>query len=180
MKFLSFILALMSLPVFASTNAGEYGAMFSFNHGSGFQNYQLGTKVIEDQVHDLKVTYDFAKSGGGTGTIILPRPQNAGRALAPYGVIPKGAVVVGCYIDVITAMSGNSGATIALSTGLSAADLKAATGFASYTGIVACIPTGTAASSIKITSDVKPSAAIATATITGGKFNLHIFYVLSD
>lgn len=184
MKFLvPLLLSLVSAcvnPAFAASRDSEYKAEFRFNRGSGFQNDQLGTKVIEDSVRDLRVTYDFAASGGAIGAVTLPRPATPGRGAAPFGQLPKNAIVVGCYIDVLTAMNGGSGATIALSTGQAANDLKTATGFASYTGIVACVPTGSAATSIKLTADAKPTATIATNTITAGKFNVHIFYILSD
>lgn len=183
MKFLiPLVLSLVTAcaPVFAASNNGEYQAEFRFNHGQGFAREQLGKKIIEDSVRDLRVTYDFSLLGGATGAVTLRKSATPGSNSEPSGTIPKGAIVVGCYIDVITAMAGGSGATIALSTGQAANDLKTATGFASYTGIVACVPTGSAATSIKMTADAKPTATIATNTITAGKFNVHVFYVLSD
>lgn len=167
-------------PAFAASNAGEYSAMFSFNHGSGWDKHVAGQKIIGEQVRSLRVQYDFAKQGGAVGTIILPIPKSPGFVGAPFGFLPKNSVIVGCYIDVLTAGTTSAGGTIAISTGQAGADLKAATAAASYTGILACIPTGTAASAIKITADAKPSIAIATGAITAGKFNLIIEYVLSD
>lgn len=171
----------VSGSVFGATNAKEYAAEFSFNHGSGFQTHQLGTKVIRDQIRVLKVQYDFAKVGGAIQTATkLPVPPTAGGSGAAFGTIPKNALIVGCYIDVQTAATTSASGTIALGTGQTGVDLKAALAAASYTGIVACIPTGTAASAIKITADVSPSFTIATGAITAGKFNVIIEYILSD
>lgn len=183
MKFLSYILvALLAAPAFAASNANEYRAEFRFNHGSGFQNDALGTKIIEDGVHDLKLTYDFSKQGGAITTkTVLFRASTPGLpGGAPNGMLPKGAVVVGCYIDVLTALTTSASGTMALSTGQAAGDLKTATAAASYTGIVACVPTGSAATAIKLTADSQPYFAIATGALTAGKLNLHIQYVLSD
>lgn len=165
---------------YGAPSAKEYGAEFSFNHGSGFQNYQLGTKVIRDQVRLLKVQYDFAKLGGAIGSKNLLVPVTPGGVGASSATLPKNALIVGCYIDVVTPATTSASGTIALSTGQGAGDLKAALAAASYTGIVACIPTGTAASSIKLTADSVPTFTIATGAITAGKFNVLIEYILSD
>lgn len=166
---------------FAAPQAREYAAEFAFNHGGGFQSHQLGTKVIRDQVRVLKVQYDFAKLGGAIQTATkLIVPSTPGGSSAAFGTIPKNALVVGCYIDVVTPATTSASGTIALGTGQTGVDLKAALAAASYTGIVACIPTGTAASAIKMTADASPSFTIATGAITAGKFNVLIEYIMSD
>lgn len=182
MRFLSLFLTTMLLCVglqaFGASNDREYGAEFSFNHGSGFQNHLLGTKVIRDQARFMKVQYDFAQQGGAVGTVNLLVPKTPGGPGALKGTLPKNALIIGCYIDVLTPATGAG--SIALGTGQTTVDLKAATAAASYTGIVACIPTGSAASSIKLTADRIPTATISVGTITAGKFNVLIEYVLSD
>jgi hypothetical protein len=180
--FLGLILSLFFVTnAHAISQAGAYQAQFNFNHGQGFQNSQLGTKIIRDGVHDLVVQYSFAVDGGAISTkTVMRTPATQTSPQEPNGTLPKGAVVIGCYIDVITAGTTSASGTMALSTGQSAGDLKAATAAASYTGIVACIPVQTAATAIKITADSKPYYAIATGALTAGKWNLHIQYVLSD
>lgn len=181
LHFLAVVMAFfMSSLCFGATNVKEYGAEFAFNHSGGFQNYQLGTKVIRDQVRVLKVQYDFAKLGGAIGTKNLLVPATPGGPGAASATLPKNALIVGCYIDVTTAATTSASGTIALGTGQTGVDLKAALAAASYTGIVACIPTGSAASVIKLTADSVPSFTIATGAITGGKFNVVIEYILSD
>lgn len=185
MKFLSFLLVTMftlcGVNAFAGTNAAEYRAAFQFNHSSGFQNNLLGSKIIRDNMRDLKVQYNFAKTGGAIGTQNLAYPNDPSVPGASTSMqLPKNALVFGCYIDVITAPTSGGSPTIALSTGQSAGDLKAATAFGSFTGIVACIPVGTAATAIKMTADRTMTVTIATAALTGGVFNVHVQYVLSD
>jgi hypothetical protein len=55
-----------------------------------------------------------------------------------------------------------------------------ATAFSAYTGLVAGVPVGTAATAIKLTADVKPTITIATAALTAGKLNVHIKYQISE
>lgn len=156
--------------------------MFNFNHGQNFSRDLLGTKVMRDQVHDLTLQYDFAKDTGAITTkknLRFPA-DSGGSPSSSSAALPKGAIVIGCYIDVITAGTTSASGTMALSTGQAAGDLKAALAAASYTGIVACIPVGTAATAIKLTADSVPYYAIATGALTAGKWNLHIQYVLSD
>ena len=183
MKFLiSLVLAAcFGLSAHGDSLQAAYAAMFRFNHGQGFQNSQLGTKVMRDAMHDAVYQYSFAIDGGAISTkTVLRQPATQGSAASSSSSLPKGAIVVGCYIDVITALTTSASGTMALSTGQAAADLKSATAAASYTGIVACIPVNTAAAAIKLTADSTPYFAIATGAITAGKFNLHVQYMLSD
>lgn len=183
MKFLVLILSLFTMSLASAAGlSGTYGALFNFNHGQNFARDLLGTKVMRDQVHDLVLQYDFAKDGGAISTKHNLRfPSDLGGSpSATAATLPKGALVTGCYIDVITAGTTSASGTMALSTGQAAGDLKAALAAASYTGIVACIPVGTAATAIKLTADSVPYYAIATGALTAGKWNLHIQYVLSD
>lgn len=184
MKFLSVLVLSLFTVNFAhgSSLAETYKSLFNFNHGQNFSRELLGTKIVRDQVRDLVVQYDFAKDGGAITTKKNLRfPSDLGGSpAATSAVLPKGALVVGCYIDVITAGTTSASGTMALSTGQAAGDLKAALAAASYTGIVACIPVGTAATAIKLTADSTPYYAIATGALTAGKWNLHIQYVLSD
>lgn len=167
-------------PVFAGSNSDEYGAAFSLNHGSGFQKYELGRKVIEQDVRDLRLTYDFSVSGGALGVLKLPIAKTPASSSQVSATLPKGAIVVGCYIDVITTPTSGGSATISIGTGQTATDILGATAIASYTGIVACTPTGSAATAIKLTADRVPTITIAVAALTAGKFNVHIQYALSD
>lgn len=122
----------------------------------------------------LKVQYDFAVQGGAVGSILLN--DDAGNA----AILPDNTIIVGGFIDIITAMSSTGGnGTIAL-TANSAGDLKAAVDADTLSGIVAIIPVGTAATHIKLTAQRQITATIATNALLGGKFSLFLEYVYGD
>jgi hypothetical protein len=134
----------------------------------------IGTKMVKEVMHTLKATYDFSVSGGAIGAITLLGEDGKAAKL------PKNAIVRDCIIDVITAPTSGGSATIALGTGQSATDLKAATAIATYTGLLACVPVGSAATAIKLTADSTMSATIATAALTAGKINVWVDYSVSS
>jgi len=183
LKFLMLLISLvLSFQVHAKSQDKSYAAELSWNHGSGWQNHAVGTTIMRENVHEQVVQYSFALDGGAINSagVKLRVPASHGGAAAPSATLPKGAIVIGCYIDVITALTTSASGTMALGTGASQTDILGATAASSYTGIVACTPTGTAASAIKLAADVTPKFTIATGAITAGKFNLHIQYLLSD
>lgn len=113
--------------------------------------------------------YDFAIEGGGTG---LPQTITL-RTLD--GAIPIGSVILGGYVDVLTACLSATG-TIALQAE-AANDIVNAVGQASWTlGRKSIIPVFTGASTVKTTADRSPAMVIATAAFTAGKFSLVLFY----
>jgi hypothetical protein len=164
---------------------------------------QHGSQLIRRTQRIAKGTYDFAVQGGAIGNINLYDPsfapgisappgqvQTAGISTASKGVfkpliIPYNSIIVRALLDVITAFAGTS-TTIAFSTGVTAADLKAATAIGSLTGIIDLTPNHTAANSIKIvqplsgSQGVVPFLAVAVGALTAGKCNVHIEYYLSD
>lgn len=110
--------------------------------------------------------YDFAVDGGAVSTIVL-RTQD--------GPIPLGSVILGGYLDVLTALLSGTG-TVALNSE-GAADLLAATAQAGLTlGRKSIIPAFTGATTVKTTAERNPAMAIATAPFTAGKFSLVLFY----
>lgn len=155
---------------------------FMLNHSSAVQpQVQLGTQLTYKRVQVMKAQYDFSKQGGAIGAISLRDMDNL------PAVLPGRAVVVGCYIDVVTAPTSAGAATLAFGTGQTAVDLLAATGKASFTAgsILACIPVGSAATAIKLTqaasgAGLTPKLTVATAALTAGKINVLIEYLLSD
>jgi hypothetical protein len=137
------------------------------------QNLQLGDLVHKTK-NLVKVTYDYAVSGGAVGAVALYDAD--GKTVT----LPDNAIIVGGFIDILTAMvsTGGSG-TIAL-TAESAGDLKAAVDADTLSGIVAIIPVGTAATHIKLTAARTLVGAVATQALTAGKFDLYVEYVLGS
>lgn len=174
MKQLALLLALLVSTTAFATNGGLratlLGDQFSLNQET---SAPLGDRLIKETVHTLKLQYNFADQGGTIGAINLRGEDGKSARL------PKGAIIRDCIIDVVTTPVGAT-ATIAIGTGQAANDLKAALAVASYTGLVACVPVGTAASAIKLTADRTPTMTVATAALTAGKFYVLVDYVLSS
>lgn len=120
----------------------------------------------------VKATYDFAVDGGAIGTILL----------AASKIIPAGAIVLGGIIDPITLPTSGGAATIAvgLGSGANAAALKAAAAFGTYIpGTPLAVLPVWSAGFFETALDQKISITIAAATVTGGKFAIHIVFVMS-
>jgi hypothetical protein len=114
----------------------------------------------------VRGAYDFAVDGGAVGAVDLTRDAQ----------IPAGAVILGGFIDVSTAVASATGTVAIAAEG--AADILAATGQAGLTlGRKSIIPAFTGASAVKTTAARKLVATIATAVLTAGKFDVVIFYV---
>jgi hypothetical protein len=135
--------------------------------------WKLGRILVRREQRLMKCKYDFAVQGGAVSTVNLV--DEDGKAC----VVPKGAIIRDVMIDVITAGTTSASGTMAL-TAQSAGDLKAALAAASYTGLVAGIPVGTAATAIKMTADRTVQGTIATGALTAGKWYVLIEYILSD
>lgn len=161
----------------AQTEARTEEVQFKLNHGDigAFGRDQVGTELIKHREHSLKCVYDFSVSGGSSAANINLLDE-VGKAC----VLPKNAIIRDVLIDVVTAPTSGGLATISLGSGVSAVDFKAATAIATYSGLVAGIPIGSAATAIKLTGDKTPVAKIAVAPLTAGKLNIHIKYQLSQ
>lgn len=177
-KFLFLLLALV-LPLVASAEVKvPADVRFVLNQGYGAEA-QLGTQTIDKKVQVLKLVYDFSVLSGSASTVYSLKDTDAKNA-----VIPANALIVDCMIDVITAPTSlSSSLTLAIGTGVGAAstELKTATAIGSYTGIVACVPVGSAATAIKIASAVTPTLSVGSqGDLTAGKINVLLQYILSE
>lgn len=179
-KFLTLFLTLAVLVAPASvlangtTLSDAKKTQFNLDNGANSGPIEkLGTKLVQERKHVLKVGYDFDVHGGAVQAA-TPLVGVDGKV----GILPRGAIVKGCTIDVITQGATSASGTVALGTGQSANDLKTATAAASYTGLVAC--ESAAGTGIKMTADRTPTFSIATGALTGGKLWVLIEYVLSE
>lgn len=178
MRFLIAIFMIMFLaPQFshAETEQSVLAAQVGLNTSSpnAQQKYRLGSRVTTGLIHVLKAKYDFALQGGSTGAKVLVND------VGQPAVLPKNSIVVDCIINVVTPGTTSNAGTMALSTGQGVADLKVATAAASYTGLLACVPVGSAATSIKITADRTMTGTIANA-LTNGKWYVVVQYVMAQ
>lgn len=169
------LLSVFAMPAHAGTLANENIAVFQLNRVNAEVAFKhsLGRLVVKRQVRMEKCIYDFSKVGGAISTINLRNDDQQSCTL------PKNAIIRDVVIDVITAGTTSASGTMSL-TAQTAGDLKAALAAASYTGILAGIPTGSAASAIKLTADRIVTGTIATGALTAGKWNVLIQYEISE
>lgn len=110
--------------------------------------------------------WDFATQGGAIGT-------------SDVGIhFPANTIIRNVLFDVVTTVTTSASGTLAF-TAVSSGDLKAALAAASWTGRVAGIPVGTAATAVKCTSACNLLAAIATGALTAGSVRIFVDYVVS-
>ncbi|MFN9974319.1 MAG: hypothetical protein ACK58T_30930 [Phycisphaerae bacterium] len=136
------------------------------------QLVRLGSH-LQGQRGTLRATYDFAIQGGAIGTVNLRDSDNQ------LATLPDKAIVLQVYIDEVTNVTSGGSATIAVGLNTTT-DLLGATAIASFTGIIAGVPTGTAATMVKATAARTITATIGTAAVTAGKLNVFIDYVISE
>lgn len=145
----------------------------------------LGSELTYKKEHVLRAQYNaatafFATQPGGQQS--YPLLDYDGKP----AVLPANAIVQGCLIDIITQpVVSPAAGTLALRNVL-AGDIKAAaviqTGYAKGVAPIACIPTGSAATSYKVTTASTTISAVldAGSRMTAGKFNVLIKYILSE
>jgi len=127
--------------------------------------------VLSRTVLAVRGKYDFAVDGGAVSTI----------AITSGTPIPSGAVIIGGYVDVSTALVGAT-ATIAMQIE-AANDILTAVAVASWTtgrkNVLPAPTTGalTASTAVKTTAARNISIVIATAALTAGVFDV-VLYVI--
>ena len=138
---------------------------------------QLGTQLVSNKIQLLKCQWSYARQGGAVSTINLQTVDGAPCKL------PDNAIVVKVWIDTVTAMTGGgspSDATVAISTGQVAADLKVGVTVGNYTGIMDTLAGWSAASAIKMTAVRTPNMVVTQTALLSGKINVFISYIISD
>lgn len=133
--------------------------------------------IIGAKVGVLVAKYSFAKQGGAVGSINLLTDLNSPTS---YAKLPAGAIIKQVTIDILTAMTSTGGTGTVALTAQSAGDLLAAVDADTISGLVAGIPVGSAATSIKLTAERTLVAAVAVAALLTGKFNVIVEYYISE
>lgn len=162
---------------FSATQSANNDSEFTLNKAApdAMAKYQLGSLVVGQKKWVLKGTYDFSLQGGAGSTTYNLRNQYA-NALK----LPKGAIIHNCVIDVVTAPTTAGSASITIGTGQSTNDLKVSASTGTFSGLMACVPVGTAATSIKLTADRTPTLSVVGSALTAGKINVLVEYYLSS
>lgn len=95
--------------------------------------------------------------------------------------LPNKAVVTNCLIDVVTKPLATGTKTLISLDLASTGDLKASSEKDNYqVGRIACIPTGTVATMIKLAAAKTPTLSITSEAVTAGKVFIWLQYVLSE
>jgi hypothetical protein len=130
----------------------------------------VGTIEGTGRVKTVRGEYDFAVDGGAVSTITL-RGDNT---------IPAGAVILGGYVEVDTAVTSGGAATVAVNVE-GAGDTVAAAVVSgapwSTTGRKSVIPAFTGATTLKTSVARSIAITIAVAVLTAGKFRVVLLYV---
>lgn len=114
--------------------------------------------------------YDFAKHGGAVGEITVPGD-----------VIPEGAIIKEGLVHVKAAVTSGGSATLQIKA-LTTDDILASTAEAGLTlnALLATVPVGLAASSIRVTSDIIALVfTVGTAALTAGKIVVALEYIVT-
>lgn len=134
--------------------------------------YSLGTVIR--QSHRAICQYSFAIQGGATTTVNLKQLDGVSNC-----TLPTKAIIWDGLIDTVTAITSVGSPTIAIGANTTT-DLKGATASASYSGVTAIVPVGTAATAVKLTAERTITATIAASAVSAGKFRVFLDYVLSE
>lgn len=192
MKFLISLLLMLNTAVALGAYPNPVDVKFELDNSPVGARVALGTQVTDKKVHILRAQYDRANTLATTGSIELLDLDGKPAKL------PINSIVTDCLIDVKTAPVLDSSVTniapyFAFSTGVDGVkDLKADVPASALSGLVACIPVGTAATGIRITTESTPIMTITSAShappystttpsvLTAGKINVLIQYILSQ
>jgi len=124
---------------------------------------------LDEKLRVAKFVYDFADDGGAVGDIELGTK-----------ILPDNAVIVGGFIDVVTAPTSGGSATIALKVE-STGDILAATAISSLTeGLHDVVPDYTASNMVKTTAARALTMTVGTAALTAGRFVVTLFYTQTE
>lgn len=149
----------------ALLNSGRPGAI---------QKAQLGTQMVDKKIQVLRASYDFGVLGGASGSTLTALDEGGKPA-----VIPDNAIIKQVIFDVLQNPVG-TGATIAVGVNGSTTNLKGFTSVGSWTGLVAGVPVGTAATAIKTTSQSAVTYRVTAGSLTQGKIDAFIEYYVGQ
>lgn len=118
----------------------------------------------------VRARYSFAAEGGAVSTI----------ALTGSTVIPSGAVILGGFADVVTAVTSGGAGTLAIQVN-AANDIVAAAAVSgapwSTVGRKSIIPVFTGATAVKTTAARDISAVIGAVALTAGVVDIYLAYI---
>lgn len=121
-------------------------------------------------VQVVRARYDFAVDGGAVGDIDL----------TSSAAVPKGAYIVGGWVEVDVAPTSGGAATVAVKVE-GAGDIVAAAAVSgapwSSTGRKDIVPDSTGSTVVKTSAARKVTASVAVAALTAGAFDVVLLYI---
>lgn len=178
-KLVMTIVALFSISALAGITANQEYQLNTFMGPTG-QATQLGTLI--QKTHNLVVgKYSFAVQGGATtATIKLLTDLKNSKS---YVTIPSGSIITNVWVNTLTALTSGDGggvATVDLNS-ITGNDVLSGKSHLAFSPIFAATPvTGTTSTYIKVSSLTTLTMDINLSSMTAGKFNAYISYVLGD
>lgn len=145
-----------------------------FDNTSPFEDLH---KPLHQKLGVLKCVYDFDVDGGAVGAISMKDD------LGNPAILPDNAIITKVYFDTITAITSAGLPTISVGVNTAVDLLATGTAIAAFSGITAGIPDGAVANMVKLTAQRQVTWTIenvAAATVTAGKVNVYVEFVLSD
>lgn len=169
---------LLSANLFAFTAITSEGA-YKINRSSKlFRDLSVGTQISGGQWMRARWAY-VLQGGAATQDVILVDAEGLPAKL------PANAIIYDCLIDVVTPVTAATLANVVVGFSSNAvADLKAMGG-AVVNGVstkqrVACVPTGSASTAVKMASEATLKLRIGSEALTGGRMDLFVNYVISE
>lgn len=169
---MKFLLALLLLiPVMANANITARQQFLLNAAPAPLATARLGDLVNKTQ-NLVRVTWDYTVDGGAVGTISPSRGA----------VLPASAIITRAWFNTLTTLVAGSGTPTIAWNSEGAGDIYAAATYANFTAanFVAGIEDGTTTHSLKMLADRTVKMTIASASVTAGKIDLFIEYVLGQ
>lgn len=174
MKNLIFAMLVLTAQAFAVVSSS--GAYQLDRAGAVERKYSLGSNLREAQTFGLKGQWSVESQGGSASTSYAFKNE----WLSEDITLPQGAIIKECFFDVVQSVtSATSSGKFSLDAN-STGDLKTAAFANTYSGRVACIPTGAIGSAIKLTAERTLQLTVGSEALSAGKVNLFLQYVLSE
>lgn len=180
MKFLLVFAALLSARLMGAPALTTAGAYELNKRSSVDRKYASGTKLFDAQQFGTMGTWDATVASQAIAGTDVPLLDQEGLPI----MLPAGAIIRDCLIQVATPASGATGSLSLAFSSKAVGDLKtvafASTAYNSKTTPIACTPIGTVGTMIRTTSELTLKVRIGSEAPAAGKINVWIEYVLSD
>lgn len=188
MKKTFLLVALLTSQLFGAAAIQPLVGGYELNRSGAVQRkYSLGT-AIANGPFGVRGVWKFSDQGGAAGAVLKLHDSEGLNV-----TLPAGAVITNCLIDVPVLLTSSSGSAKMSFSASGIGDLKAATFIGQFAGQAstlnlssgvsskpsACIPDGTTAAMIRLTSEGALQVGIGSEALTAGQVDVWVEYILS-